>query len=63
MPEPFQKGNSAEYVREWERIFRGEKARNHCGSCGYYNYPEEVMSFPVPYCLYCGEKMEEEKDA
>jgi hypothetical protein len=22
MPEPFQKGNSAEYVREWERIFR-----------------------------------------
>jgi len=26
MPEPFQKGNSAEYVREWDRIFKGKES-------------------------------------
>jgi len=25
-PEPFQKGNSKEYVREWERIFKGKES-------------------------------------
>ena len=54
MPEPFQKGNSAEYVKEWERIFRGKQVKC-CLKCG------EVPKPPFPiYCLACGEKLEVE---
>ena len=61
-PEPFQKGNSKEYVREWERIFRGGEKVIKCHGCG-----EVVMQFtgagypakrPLLYCLACGEKLE-----
>ena len=52
MVEPFQKGNSKEYVREWERIFRGQELK-YCKKCG------EVPRPPYPlYCLACGEKLE-----
>lgn len=57
MPEPFQKGNSKEYVKEWERIFRGEGEPATCKKCG--TVPKAPFGCkPFVYCLRCGEKLE-----
>ena len=62
MPEPFQKGNSAEYVKEYVRIFRGGEKKLGCKPCSKCGKVEVEgfgdSSCPVLYCLACGEKLE-----
>ena len=55
MPEPFQKGNSREYVENYERIF-GEEEINYryCSRCG------ELAEHNLLFCNACGEKLEVE---
>jgi hypothetical protein len=56
MPEPFQKGNSAEYIANYERIFRpGVKPKGwtFCGGCGSLTTPVQVPEGWV--CTVCGD--------